>query len=38
MHLCIGLNGILLAGPIADTAACVLSVILIRQEFINTDN
>lgn len=38
LPLCIGLNGILLAGPIADTAACALSVILIWQEFINTDN
>ena len=38
LPLCIGLNGILLAGPIADTAACALSIILIRQAFINADN
>ena len=38
LPLCIGLNGILCAGPIADIAACVLSVLLIRQEFVKADN
>lgn len=32
-----GLNGILFAGPIADIAACALSLMLIRQEFIKAD-
>ena len=38
LPLCIGLNGILFTGPIADIAACVLSVLLIRQEFVKADN
>lgn len=33
LPLCIGLNGILFAGPTADIAACILSVILIQKEF-----
>lgn len=34
----IGLNGILFAGPIADIAACALSLLLIRQEFIHAES
>ena len=38
LPLFIGLNGILFAGPIADTAACALSFTLIRKEFRNADS
>ena len=38
LPLFFGLNGILFAGPVADIAACALSIILIRQEFIKVDD